>query len=219
MYFFVKRLIDIIASLIGGILTFPVWFCIAVAVRLDSKGPILFRQKRVGAHKKYFQILKFRTMRIDTPHDMPTHLLTNPDQWLTRVGKILRKTSLDELPQIWNVLVGDMSLVGPRPALWNQYDLIEARDRQVGKYGMTANDVRPGITGWAQIIGRDELSIEEKSRRDGEYVQTMSLKMDAICFFGTIRSVFRQEGVVEGGAERLRADVMNRVDPKREHRE
>ena len=203
-YFFLKRLIDIAASLIGGILTFPLWFCIAIAVKLDSKGPILFRQKRVGAHKKYFQILKFRTMRIDTPHDMPTHLLTNPDQWLTRVGKFLRKTSLDELPQIWNVLVGDMSLVGPRPALWNQYDLIEARDRQIGKYGMTANDVRPGITGWAQIHGRKSVEWNRRIKLNIWYVDHVSFLLDLRIFFTTIGKVFSNADNQNNGATVVR---------------
>jgi O-antigen biosynthesis protein WbqP len=160
---------------------------------VDSPGPILFRQKRVGIHKKYFHILKFRTMRIDTPKDMPTHMLANPEQYITRVGKFLRRTSLDELPQMFNILKGDMSIIGPRPALWNQYDLIAERD----KYG--ANDVMPGLTGWAQINGRDELEIPVKARLDGEYVSRMSFAFDLKCFFGTIASVAKHEGVVEGG--------------------
>ena len=153
----------------------------------------MFKQKRVGLHKKHFYILKFRTMRIDTPKDTPTHLLENPEQWITKVGKFLRKTSLDELPQIWNIFVGDMSIIGPRPALWNQYDLIEERDR----YG--ANDVLPGLTGWAQIHGRDELPIGKKAELDGYYVQHLSFGLDVRCFFGTIKSVAKSEGVVEGG--------------------
>ncbi len=153
----------------------------------------MFKQKRVGLHKKHFYILKFRTMRIDTPKDTPTHLLENPEQWITKVGKFLRKTSLDELPQIWNIFVGDMSIIGPRPALWNQYDLIEERDR----YG--ANDVLPGLTGWAQIHGRDELPIAKKAELDGYYVQHLSFGLDVRCFFGTIKSVAKSEGVVEGG--------------------
>lgn len=161
-------------------------------IKLDSKGPVFFKQKRVGIHKKHFYILKFRTMRIDTPQDTPTHLLQNPEKYITRVGKFLRKSSLDELPQIINILKGEMSIIGPRPALWNQYDLIAERD----KYG--ANDVLPGLTGWAQINGRDELPIEVKARFDGEYVQNMGLWMDIKCFFGTIISVIKRDGIVEG---------------------
>lgn len=188
-----KRWIDAVLALIGVIVLSPVYLALALAIKLDSPGPVFFRQKRVGIHKTYFQILKFRTMRIDTPHDVPTHLLGNPDQWITRVGHFLRRTSLDELPQIFNILVGQMSIIGPRPALWNQYDLIAERD----KYG--ANDIRPGLTGWAQINGRDELEIDVKARFDGEYVQRMSLAFDIRCFFGTIFSVLRHDGVVEGG--------------------
>lgn len=191
-YLKVKRFIDIVLSMVGLIVLFPVFLGVILAIKVDSPGPILFKQKRVGIHKTHFDILKFRTMRIDTPKDMPTHLLENPEQWITRVGKVLRKTSLDELPQILNILKGDMSIIGPRPALWNQYDLIEARDR----YG--ANDVPVGLTGWAQINGRDELEIETKAMLDGEYVKKMSLAMDIKCFFGTITSVLRSEGVVEG---------------------
>jgi O-antigen biosynthesis protein WbqP len=154
IYLKVKRLIDFVLSLIALIILLPLFVVISIAIKLDSKGPVFFRQKRIGMHKKHFYILKFRTMRIDTPNDTPTHLLKNPEQWITRVGKFLRKTSLDELPQIWNILVGEMSVIGPRPALWNQFDLIEERD----KYG--ANDVPVGLTGWAQINGRDELPIE-----------------------------------------------------------
>lgn len=188
-----KRWIDALLALAGVIVLSPVYLALALAIKLDSPGPVFFRQKRVGIHKTYFQILKFRTMRIDTPHDVPTHLLGNPDQWITRVGRFLRRTSLDELPQIFNILAGQMSIIGPRPALWNQYDLIAERD----KYG--ANDIRPGLTGWAQINGRDELEIDVKARFDGEYVQRMSLAFDIRCFFGTIFSVLRHDGVVEGG--------------------
>lgn len=163
-----------------------------IAIKIDSPGPVFFKQKRVGIHKKYFQILKFRTMRIDTPHDMPTHMLENPDQYITRVGHFLRKTSLDELPQLFNILIGDMAVIGPRPALWNQFDLIEERDKYV------ANDIRPRLTGWAQIHGRDELEIDTKAKLDGYYVQYMSFWMDVKCFFGTIVSVLRSDGVVEG---------------------
>jgi len=193
MYKFFKRTLDIVLSFLGMIVLSPFCLLLVLAIKLDSKGPVLFKQKRVGLHKKHFYILKFRTMRIDTPKDTPTHLLENPEQWITKVGKFLRKTSLDELPQIWNIFVGDMSIIGPRPALWNQYDLIEERDR----YG--ANDVLPGLTGWAQIHGRDELPIAKKAELDGYYVQHLSFLLDVRCFFGTIKSVVKSEGVVEGG--------------------
>lgn len=184
-------------ALLGLIVLAPLFCILVVAVKADSKGPILFKQKRVGIHKTHFYILKFRTMRTDTPGDMPTHLLKDPEQYITRVGKLLRRTSLDELPQIFNILKGDMAVVGPRPALWNQYDLIEERD----KYG--ANDVRPGLTGWAQINGRDELPIEVKARYDGEYAERISFAFDCRCFFGTIGKVLHHDGVVEGGTGEL----------------
>ena len=193
MYKFFKRTLDIVLSFLGMLVLSPFFLLLVLAIKLDSKGPVLFKQKRVGLHKKHFYILKFRTMRMDTPKDTPTHLLENPEQWITKVGKFLRKTSLDELPQIWNIFVGDMSIIGPRPALWNQYDLIEERDR----YG--ANDVLPGLTGWAQIHGRDELPIAKKAELDGYYVQHLSFLLDVRCFFGTIKSVVKSEGVVEGG--------------------
>ncbi len=193
MYRSIKRGIDIVLSFVGLVILSPLFLLLILAVRLDSRGPVLFRQKRVGIHKSHFNILKFRTMRTDTPKDMPTHLLKDPEQYITRVGRFLRKTSLDELPQIVNILKGDMSIVGPRPALWNQYDLIQERD----KYG--ANDVRPGLTGWAQINGRDELEIPVKAKFDGEYVKKMGFLMDVRCFFGTFLSVLRADGVVEGG--------------------
>ncbi len=192
-YLKIKRIIDIILSLFGIIILSPVFLILVIAIKLDSKGSILFKQKRVGIHKKHFNILKFRTMRIDTPKDIPTHMLENPEQWITRIGKFLRKTSLDELPQIINILKGDMSIIGPRPALWNQYDLIEERD----KYG--ANDIPVGLTGWAQINGRDELEIDIKAKFDGEYVKKIGFLMDFKCFFGTIISVLKRDGVVEGG--------------------
>ncbi|MBP2623956.1 sugar transferase [Streptococcus oricebi] len=198
MYKIVKRVLDIIFSFLGMIFLSPLLIILILAIKLDSQGPILFKQKRVGLHKKHFYILKFRTMRIDTPKDTPTHLLENPDQWITRVGKFLRKTSLDELPQIWNIFVGDMSIIGPRPALWNQYDLIEERD----KYG--ANDLLPGLTGWAQINGRDELPIPKKAALDGYYVSHISLALDIKCFFGTLISVVKSDGVVEGGTGKLK---------------
>lgn len=200
VYIKIKRILDILLSLIAIILLSPLFLAIIVAIKLDSKGPVLFKQKRVGIHKRYFYILKFRTMRIDAPKDCPTHMLENPEQWITRVGIFLRKTSLDELPQIWNILVGDMSIIGPRPALWNQFDLIEERD----KYG--ANDIRPGLTGWAQINGRDELPIEIKANLDGEYVRKLSFWMDVKCFFGTIISVLKHDGIVEGGTGRLQEE-------------
>lgn len=192
-----KRALDFILSL-GGIVCLS-WLLLglAVAIKLDSPGPVFFKQKRVGIHKRHFMILKFRTMRSDTPHDMPTHLLADPDQYITRVGHFLRKTSLDELPQLWNILVGDMAVIGPRPALWNQYDLLAERD----KYG--ANDVRPGLTGLAQIHGRDELEIPVKARLDGDYVAHITFWGDVKLFFGTIGAVLRHDGVVEGGTGTL----------------
>lgn len=192
MYMKIKRLIDIILSLIGLIVLSPIFLIIIIAIKFDSRGPVLFKQKRVGLHKAHFYILKFRTMRIDTPKDTPTHLLENPEQYITKIGKFLRKTSLDELPQIWNIFVGQMSIIGPRPALWNQYNLIAERD----KYG--ANDVPPGLTGWAQINGRDELPINVKAKLDGEYVGKISFLIDVKCFFETIVRVVKSDGVVEG---------------------
>lgn len=192
MYSTIKRGIDFCLSLMGIIMLFPLFILIIVLIKIDSPGPILFKQKRVGIHKKHFNILKFRTMRIDTPKDTPTHMLEDPDKWITKVGKFLRKTSLDELPQIFNILVGQMAVVGPRPALWNQYDLIAERE----KYG--ANDIMPGLTGWAQINGRDELPIDVKAKLDGEYVKKMNLLFDIAIFFKTVFSVLRSEGVVEG---------------------
>lgn len=195
MYPTVKRVTDFLLSFIGLVVLAPLFFLLIIAIKLDSRGPVLFKQKRVGINKTHFYILKFRTMDIHSPQDIPTHLLQNPEQYITRVGKFLRKTSLDELPQILNILCGAMSIVGPRPALWNQYDLIAERD----KYG--ANDVRPGLTGWAQINGRDELSIETKAKLDGEYIRKLGFYMDARCFLGTIISVLRSDGVVEGGVK------------------
>ena len=192
MYRIIKRLSDIILSCIGMVILSPIFLVLIIAIKLDSKGSVLFKQKRIGIHKTHFSILKFRTMRIDTPKDIPTHMLENPDQWITKVGKFLRKTSLDELPQIWNIFVGQMSIVGPRPALWNQYDLIAERD----KYG--ANDVPVGLTGWAQVNGRDELPIPEKAELDGEYVSRFGFVMDVRCFFKTIFSVLKKDGVKEG---------------------
>ena len=198
LYLKIKRVIDLTLSILGLIILFPFFIGIMLAIKLDSKGPIFFKQKRIGIHKTYFEILKFRTMKIDTPKDMPTHLLKDPDQYITRVVKFLRKTSLDELPQIINILKGEMSIVGPRPALWNQEDLIRERD----KYG--ANDVVPGLTGWAQINGRDELEIPVKAKLDGVYVKHLSFRMDLICFLRTITSVLKSDGVQEGGPEQKR---------------
>ena len=194
---YMKRPLDFIMSLAGIIVLSPVLLVIILCIKLSSPGPIFFKQKRVGIHKSHFNILKFRTMRIDTPKDVPTHLLENPEQYITGIGRFLRKTSLDELPQLFNFLKGDMAVIGPRPALWNQYDLIAERD----KYG--ANDILPGLTGWAQINGRDELEIDVKARLDGEYVQKMSFLFDCKCFFGTITSVLHHDGVVEGGTGEL----------------
>lgn len=193
IYLRIKRVFDFICSSFALIILSPLFFIIIIAIKLESKGPVLFKQKRVGIHKTHFNILKFRTMRTDTPNDIPTHQLKNPDQYITRVGKILRKTSLDELPQIINIIKGEMSIVGPRPALWNQYDLIEERD----KYG--ANNIPVGLTGWAQINGRDELPIKVKAKLDGEYAKQMGLIMDLRCFYGTIFSVLMSKGVREGG--------------------
>ena len=189
----IKRILAVVLSLAGILVLGWLFVLLCIAIKLDSPGPVLFRQKRVGLGKSHFYILKFRTMRTDTPKDMPTHLLANPEQYITKVGKFLRKTSLDELPQLFNILKGDMAVIGPRPALWNQYDLIEERDR----YG--ANDVRPGLTGWAQINGRDELEIPVKAKLDGEYVEKLSFGFDVKCFLGTIAAVLRSDGVVEGG--------------------
>ena len=194
---FFKRLLDIILSGCAIVILSPLLLIIAVAIQIDDPGPVMFRQKRVGLHKTHFSIMKFRTMKMDTPRDTPTHLLENPEQYITKVGKFLRKSSLDELPQIFQIFTGKMSIIGPRPALWNQFDLIAERD----KYG--ANDVRPGLTGWAQINGRDELPIDIKARFDGEYVEKLSFLFDCKCFFGTIGAVLKHDGVVEGGTGRL----------------
>ena len=195
---FFKRAIDIVLSTVGILILALPMLVLVLAIKLDSPGPVLFKQKRVGIHKSHFPILKFRTMRIDTPKDMPTHMLENPEQWITKVGAFLRKTSLDELPQIFNIFLGQMSVIGPRPALWNQYDLVEERD----KYG--ANDVLPGLTGWAQINGRDELEIPVKAALDGEYVEKMSFLFDCKCFIGTVASVLKHDGVVEGGTGEMK---------------
>lgn len=195
VYIKIKRMIDFTLSFIGLFVLSPVLLILMVAIKLDSPGPIFFKQKRIGIHKTYFDILKFRTMKADTPKDVPTHLLENPEQYITKLGRFMRKASLDELPQLINILKGDMSIVGPRPALWNQDDLLAERD----KYG--ANDVVPGLTGWAQINGRDELDIPEKAKLDGDYVNSISFSMDLKCFFGTIGVLLKSDGVAEGGAK------------------
>ena len=194
---FGKRALDIVLSGAGLLVLAIPMGILALIVKLDSKGPVFFWQKRVGIHKETFMMPKFRSMYTETPANMPTHLLNDPSRWITRSGKILRKLSLDELPQLWSIFVGDMSVIGPRPALWNQDDLIAERD----KYG--ANDVRPGLTGWAQINGRDELEIPVKAKLDGEYVEKMSFLFDCKCFFGTITAVLGHKGVVEGGTGEL----------------
>lgn len=201
---FFKRLIDIVLSFLGLVLLSWLFVILSIAVVIDDPGPVFFTQKRVGKNKSFFKLHKFRSMKMSTPHDTPTHLLSDPEQYITRVGKILRKTSLDELPQIFDILIGKMSIIGPRPALWNQDDLVAERD----KYG--ANDMRPGLTGWAQINGRDELEIPEKARLDGEYAAILkkggfrAFAMDVKCFFGTLVSVSKAEGVVEGGTTEMK---------------
>ena len=204
----IKRLLDLVLAALGILLLGWLLLFIALAIVIDDPGPVFFRQERIGIGKKHFKIFKFRSMKMCTPHDMPTHLLQNPEQYITKVGKFLRKTSLDELPQLFNIFVGDMAVIGPRPALWNQDDLIALRDT----YG--ANDIRPGLTGWAQIHGRDELEIEEKARLDGEYAERISFGMDVRCFFGTIASVLRHEGVVEGGTGAMKQEKEERKEEK-----
>lgn len=197
---FFKRLIDLVLSALALVILAIPMLVFALLIKLDSKGPVLFWQKRVGLHKETFMMPKFRSMYTETPAEMPTHLLNDPERWITPVGKVCRKLSIDELPQIWSILTGKMSIIGPRPALWNQFDLIEERD----KYG--ANDVRPGLTGWAQINGRDELEIPVKAKLDGEYVEKMSFLFDCKCFFGTILAVLRHDGVVEGGTGTMKKE-------------
>ncbi len=205
---FLKRAIDLLLSFLGILVLALPMLIIALAIKIDSRGPVFFKQKRVGIHKKTFHILKFRTMRIDTPRDTPTHELSDPKKWITKVGGFLRKTSLDELPQLFNIFVGQMSVIGPRPALWNQEDLIAERE----KYG--ANDVTPGLTGWAQINGRDELEIPLKASLDGEYVQRMSFLFDCKCFFGTFASVLKSDGVVEGGTGEMKKEAEEQEQEK-----
>lgn len=208
---YIKRAIDIILSFIGLIVLFPVYLLVALAIFIDNPGPVFFKQKRIAEGKTTFWLHKFRSMKTNTP-DVPTHLLNNPEQYITRVGKIIRKLSIDELPQIWDIFIGKMSIIGPRPALWNQDDLIAERD----KYG--ANDVKPGLTGWAQINGRDELPIDVKAKFDGEYVEKLNagflagLSMDSRCFFGTIVSVLKSDGVVEGGTSALKNEKKEMIE-------
>lgn len=193
----VKRLLDIVLSLTGLIVSAIPMAVITLVIKREDPGPAVFKQKRFGIHKSFFTLYKFRSMKLSTPHDVPTHQLEDPEQYLLKSGKFIRKYSLDELPQLLNIFKGDMSVIGPRPALWNQDDLIEERD----KYG--ANDVKPGLTGWAQINGRDELEIPVKAKLDGEYAQKLSFLFDCRCFFGTFLKVLRHEGVVEGGTGEL----------------
>ena len=192
-YLPVKRTLDLLIAGCACVVLLPVMAVICLAIKIDSPGPVFFCQKRVGKNRKLFEIYKFRTMRTDAPKDQPTHLLENPERYITRVGGFLRRTSLDELPQLFNILKGEMHIVSSRPALWSQTDLIEERER----YGV--HQIAPGLTGWAQINGRDELPIDVKARYDADYIRKMGLKMDIICFFGTIVSVLRSDGVVEGG--------------------
>lgn len=200
---FLKRLIDLVLSVVGIIVLAIPMLVIALIIKITDPGPVFFKQKRVGLNKTHFNLYKFRSMKMSTPKDCPTHLLENPEQYITSIGKILRKSSLDELPQLFNILRGEMSVIGPRPALWNQYDLIEERD----KYG--ANDVRPGLTGWAQINGRDELEIDVKAKLDGEYVEKISFAFDCKCFIGTITSVLKSDGIVEGGTGEMKKNDEN----------
>ncbi|GHH98669.1 sugar transferase [Neobacillus kokaensis] len=212
---YIKRILDFILAFIGIVVLSPVFLLLIICIKLDSKGPILFKQRRIGKDKSEFYIFKFRTMKIDTPKDMPTHLLKDPETYITSVGKFMRKTSLDELPQILNILKGEMSIIGPRPCLWNQFDLIEERD----KY--KANNVYPGLTGWAQINGRDELPIDIKASLDGDYVKNLSFAFDVKCFFGTIVSILKHDGVVEGGTgalERMKASESTAATANKEDR-
>ena len=210
---FFKRLIDLLLSFIGLIVLLPLFLIISIAILIDDPGPIFFKQKRIGLHKKTFKLIKFRTMKTTTPKDIPTHMLENPEQYISKVGGFLRRSSLDELPQLINIFLGQMSIIGPRPALWNQDDLIAERD----KYG--ANDVVPGLTGWAQINGRDELEIPVKAKLDGEYVEKQSFCFDLKCFFGTIKSVLHHDGVVEGGTGELEKEKAQAQEKEKEKKE
>lgn len=189
---FVKRCIDKLLAFCGLVILSPIFLIIIIAIKIDDPGPVLFTQKRVGKNKQYFKLHKFRSMKMSTPHDVPTHMLDHPERYITKVGRFLRKSSLDELPQIWDIFIGNMAIIGPRPALWNQDVLISLRD----KYD--ANDIKPGLTGWAQINGRDELELEVKAKLDGDYVEKQSFIFDLRCFFGTIFRVVRSDGIVEG---------------------
>jgi O-antigen biosynthesis protein WbqP len=200
-YLYLKQLLDYLGSVVLIILLSPILLIIMICIRMDSKGSILFKQRRIGKDRAEFEIYKFRTMRTDTPRYMPTHLFKNPDNYITKVGRFLRKSSLDELPQLFNILKGEMSFIGPRPALWNQYDLIEQREMQKEEFGVSANSVKPGITGWAQVNGRDELSIPLKARYDGEYAKGVGFKFDVKILFLTVISVLSSKGVSEGGPE------------------
>ena len=195
---YIKRLLDIVLSGAGMLILSPVYLAVIIAIKADDPGPVFFTQKRVGRNKRYFKLHKFRSMKMSTPHDVPTHMLEDPDQYITGIGRFMRRTSIDELPQLWDIFVGNMSVIGPRPALWNQDVLVAERD----KY--SANDVKPGLTGWAQINGRDELEIPEKARLDGEYVRRIGFPFDVRCFFRTIFSVVKSEGVVEGGTGEIK---------------
>ena len=201
---YIKRMLDIILSFGGLVVLSPVFLAIFIAIKIDDPGPVLFTQKRVGKNKQYFKLHKFRSMKMSTPHDKPTHMLENPEQYITRVGKFLRAHSLDELPQIWDIFIGNMSVIGPRPGLWNQDLLTAERD----KYG--ANDVRPGLTGWAQINGRDELEIPEKAKLDGVYVEKLSFGMDVKCFLGSVGVFGGDDSVVEGGTGEMAKKGMKR---------
>lgn len=194
----IKRVLDMIFSGLGLVVLSPVFLGMVIAIKVDDPGPVLFTQKRIGKNKKYFKLHKFRSMKMSTPHDVPTHMLNNPDQYITKVGRFMRRTSIDELPQVWDIFMGNMSIIGPRPALWNQDVLVAERD----KYN--ANDVKPGLTGWAQINGRDELEIPDKAKLDGDYVKKISFPFDVKCFIGTIFSVAKSDGVVEGGTGELK---------------
>lgn len=203
---FFKRFLDIVLSGIGLVILAIPMLIVAIVIRCEDPGPVIFKQKRIGRGRKNFMLYKFRSMRMDTPRDTPTHLLSNPEQYILKVGGFIRKTSIDELPQLWNILKGDMSLIGPRPALWNQIDLADERD----KYG--ANDIKPGLTGWAQINGRDELEIPAKAKLDGEYAKKLGFGFDVKCFFGTIASVLKQDGVVEGGTGETKKQTTTQTD-------
>ncbi len=195
---YIKRCLDVVLSFSGLVILSPVLLGLSVAIVIDDPGPVLFTQKRIGKDKQYFKLHKFRSMKMSTPHDKPTHMLENPEQYITRVGKFIRAHSLDELPQVWDIFIGNMSVIGPRPGLWNQDLLTAERD----KYG--ANDIKPGLTGWAQINGRDELEIPEKAKLDGEYTKNLGLRMDIKCFLGSLHVFGKDDSVVEGGTGEMK---------------